>query len=94
MPQIEVTFDINADGIMNISATKGTGKQSIQIKADSGLSDEEIKQMVRDAEANAAEDEVRSASSSNVTKLMVVSTLSKSSKEAEDKVTEEEKTSS
>ncbi|MBS9780354.1 MAG: molecular chaperone DnaK [Moraxellaceae bacterium] len=59
IPQIEVTFDINADGIMNISATdKGTGKaQSIQIKADSGLTDEEIEQMVRDAEANAAEDE-------------------------------------
>lgn len=58
VPQIEVTFDINADGIMNISAKdKGTGKaQSIQIKADSGLSDEEIEQMVRDAEANAAED--------------------------------------
>ena len=54
MPQIEVTFDINADGIMNISAKdKGTGKeQSIQIKADSGLSDDEIEQMVRDAEAN------------------------------------------
>ncbi|MFW2178114.1 MULTISPECIES: molecular chaperone DnaK [unclassified Moraxella] len=58
MPQIEVTFDINADGIMNISAKdKGTGKaQSIQIKADSGLSDSEIEQMIRDAEANAAED--------------------------------------
>ena len=58
VPQIEVTFDINADGIMNISAKdKGTGKaQSIQIKADSGLSEAEIEQMVRDAEANAAED--------------------------------------
>jgi molecular chaperone DnaK len=58
VPQIEVTFDINADGIMNISAKdKGTGKaQSIQIKADSGLSDTEIEQMIRDAEANAAED--------------------------------------
>lgn len=58
VPQIEVTFDINADGIMNISAKdKGTGKaQSIQIKADSGLSDSEIEQMIRDAEANAAED--------------------------------------
>ena len=58
VPQIEVTFDINADGIMNISAKdKGTGKaQSIQIKADSGLSDSEIEQMGRDAQANAAED--------------------------------------
>ncbi len=59
VPQIEVTFDINADGIMNISAKdKGTGKsQSIQIKADSGLSDAEIEEMIRAAEANAAEDE-------------------------------------
>src|SRR5690606_20554707 len=59
LPQLEVTFDTNADGIMNTSAKDtGTGKaQSIQIKADSGLSDEEVEQMVRDAEANAAEDE-------------------------------------
>lgn len=58
VPQIEVTFDINADGIMNISAKdKGTGRaQSIQIKADSGLSDAEIEQMVRDAESYAEED--------------------------------------
>jgi molecular chaperone DnaK len=58
VPQIEVTFDIDANGIMNISATdKGTGKaQSIQIKADSGLSDEEIDRMVAEAEANAEED--------------------------------------
>lgn len=58
VPQIEVTFDINVDGIMNISARdKGTGKaQSIKIKADSGLSDAEIEQMIKDAEANAAED--------------------------------------
>ena len=58
VPQIEVTFDIDANGIMNISATdKGTGKaQSIQIKADSGLSDAEIERMVQEAEANAEED--------------------------------------
>ena len=58
LPQIEVTFDINADGILNVSAKdKGTGKaQSIQIKANSGLSDAEIEQMIRDAEANAEED--------------------------------------
>lgn len=58
MPQIEVTFDINADGILNVSAKdKGTGKaQSIVIKANSGLSEDEIQQMVRDAEANAEED--------------------------------------
>ncbi|SJM68861.1 molecular chaperone DnaK [Psychrobacter piechaudii] len=96
MPQIEVTFDINADGIMNISAKdKGTGKeQSIQIKADSGLSDEEIEQMVRDAEANAAEDEkfaalaqVRNEADGRI------HAIQKALKDAEDKVTEEEKTS-
>ncbi len=58
MPQIEVTFDIDANGILNVSAKdKATGKeQSIVIKASSGLSDEEIESMVRDAEANAEED--------------------------------------
>ncbi|SSY92703.1 Heat shock protein 70 [Aggregatibacter aphrophilus] len=58
MPQIEVTFDIDADGIIHVSAKdKGTGKeQQITIKASSGLSDEEIQQMVRDAEANAESD--------------------------------------
>ena len=59
MPQIEVTFDIDANGILNVSAKdKATGKeQSIVIKASSGLSDEEIEAMVQDAEANAAEDQ-------------------------------------
>jgi molecular chaperone DnaK len=59
MPQIEVTFDIDANGILNVSAQdKATGKeQSIVIKASSGLSDEEIDAMVKDAEANAAEDQ-------------------------------------
>ncbi|WP_201598861.1 molecular chaperone DnaK [Psychrobacter vallis] len=94
LPQIEVSFDINADGIMNISATdKGTGKaQSIQIKADSGLSDEEVEQMVRDAEANAAEDEkfanlaqVRNEADGRI------HAVQKALKEAEDKVTAEEK---
>ena len=58
MPQIEVTFDIDANGILNVGAKdKATGKaQSIIIKANSGLTDEEIEQMVRDAEANAEED--------------------------------------
>lgn len=53
-PQIEVTFDLDANGILNVSAKdKNTGKeQSIQIKASSGLSDEEIERMVKDAEAN------------------------------------------
>merc|ERR1712054_534044 len=57
-PQIEVAFDIDANGILNVSAKdKATGKeQSIIIKASSGLSDEEIDAMVKDAEANAAED--------------------------------------
>ena len=96
LPQIEVTFDINADGIMNISATdKGTGKaQSIQIKADSGLSDEEVEQMVRDAEANAAEDEkfanlaqVRNESDGRI------HAIQKALKDAADKVSDEEKAS-
>ena len=58
MPQIEVTFDIDADGIIHVSAKdKGTNKeQKITIKASSGLTDEEIQQMVRDAEANAEAD--------------------------------------
>ncbi len=58
MPQIEVTFDIDANGILHVSAKdKATGKsQSIVIKANSGLSDDEIERMVRDAEANAEED--------------------------------------
>lgn len=58
MPQIEVSFDIDANGILNVSAKdKATGKeQSIIIKASSGLSDDEIEQMVKDAEAHAAED--------------------------------------
>ncbi|GAB3483921.1 molecular chaperone DnaK [Azotobacter salinestris] len=58
VPQIEVTFDIDANGILHVSAKdKATGKhQSIVIKANSGLSEDEIQQMVRDAEANAEED--------------------------------------
>ncbi|MGO2213317.1 MAG: molecular chaperone DnaK [Psychrobacter alimentarius] len=94
LPQIEVTFDINADGIMNISAKdKGTGKaQSIQIKADSGLSDEEVEQMVRDAEANAAEDEkfANLAQVRNETDGRIHA-VRKALKEAGDKVTDEEK---
>ena len=58
MPQIEVTFDIDANGILNVSAVdKATGKaQSIVIKASSGLSDEEVEKMKQDAELNAEED--------------------------------------
>ncbi len=58
MPQIEVTFDIDANGILHVSAKdKGTGKEAkITIKANSGLSEEEIRRMIKDAEAHAAED--------------------------------------
>ena len=58
MPQIEVTFDIDANGIVHVSAKdKGTGKENkITIKANSGLTEEEIERMVKDAEANAADD--------------------------------------
>ncbi|RMF20941.1 MAG: molecular chaperone DnaK, partial [Deltaproteobacteria bacterium] len=61
VPQIEVSFDIDADGILHVSAKdKGTGKeQSIQIKSDSGLTKEEIERMVKDAEMHAAEDHKR-----------------------------------
>ena len=60
-PQIEVTFDLDANGILNVSAKdKGTGKeQKITITASSGLSESEIEQMVKDAETHAAEDEER-----------------------------------
>ena len=60
-PQIEVTFDIDANGILSVSAKdRATGKeQTIRIEASSGLTDQEIDRMVKDAEANAAEDEAR-----------------------------------
>jgi molecular chaperone DnaK len=63
VPQIEVTFDIDANGILTVGAKdKGTGKsQEIKITGSSGLSDEEIKRMVQDAEAHKAEDETRKA---------------------------------
>ncbi len=63
VPQIEVTFDIDANGILTVSAQdKGTGKsQEIKITGSSGLSDEEIEKMVQDAEANKADDEKRKA---------------------------------
>jgi molecular chaperone DnaK len=58
VPQIEVTFDIDANGILSVSAKdKGTGKeQSIKIQASSGLSEDEIERMKREAEENAAAD--------------------------------------
>lgn len=93
VPQIEVTFDINADGIMNISAKdKGTGKsQSIQIKADSGLSEAEIEEMIRTAEANAAEDE-KFANLANARNEADgrIHAVQKALKEAGDKVTTED----
>ena len=63
VPQIEVTFDIDANGIVNVSAKdKGTGKeQQIRIQASGGLSDTEIEKMVKDAEAHAEEDKQRRA---------------------------------
>jgi molecular chaperone DnaK len=63
VPQIEVTFDIDANGIVNVSAKdKGTGKeQQIRIQASGGLSDADIEKMVKDAEAHAAEDKERKA---------------------------------
>jgi len=61
VPQVEVTFDIDANGIVNVSAKdKGTGKeQQIRIQASGGLSDDEINQMVKDAEAHASEDKAK-----------------------------------
>ena len=94
MPQIEVSFDIDSNGILNVSAKdKGTGKeQSIIIKASSGLSDEEIEQMVQDAEANAAEDQKfeEMVQTRNTADGMVHSSK-KMIEEAGDKATDEEK---
>lgn len=96
VPQIEVSFDLDANGILNVSAKdKGTGKeQSIIIKANSGLSDEEIEQMVKDAEANAEEDKKfeELAQARNQADGLVHATR-KSLKENEDKATDEEKES-
>ena len=95
VPQIEVTFDIDANGILEVSAKdKATGKeQSIQIKASSGLSDEEVEQMVRDAEANAEEDRKfeELVQARNQGDHLVHATR-KTLEEAGDKATEEEKT--
>ncbi|MEH6575938.1 MAG: molecular chaperone DnaK [Amphritea sp.] len=96
IPQIEVTFDIDANGILHVSAKdKATGKeQSIVIKSSSGLSDDEIENMVRDAEANVEEDKKfeELAQARNQGDAMVHSAR-KTLKEAGDKATEEEKTS-
>jgi molecular chaperone DnaK len=95
MPQIEVSFDIDANGILNVSAKdKGTGKeQSIVIKASSGLSDDEIEQMVKDAEANAAEDlKFEEMVAVRNTGDGMVHSAKKLLEEAGDKATDEEKT--
>ena len=95
MPQIEVTFDIDANGILHVGAKdKGTGKEAkITIKANSGLSEAEIQQMVKDAEANAAEDHkaFELATARNQADAMVHSTR-KALKDYGDKVTADEKT--
>ena len=94
MPQIEVTFDIDANGILNVSAKdKATGKeQSIVIKASSGLSDEEIEAMVKDAEANAAEDKkFEELVQARNTADGLAHAAKKTLEEAGDKATDEEK---
>ena len=95
-PQIEVTFDIDANGIVSVSAKdKGTGKeQKIQIQASGGLSDEEIQKMVKDAEANKEADKKKreSVDVRNQADSLIFST-EKSLKEHGDKVSAEEKKS-
>ncbi|PUA27511.1 MAG: molecular chaperone DnaK [Cellvibrio sp. 79] len=94
VPQIEVTFDIDANGILNVSAKdKATGKeQSIVIKASSGLSDDEIQKMVKDAEANAEADRkfAEIVGARNTLEGLVHAT-EKTLKDAGDKATAEEK---
>ena len=96
MPQIEVTFDLDANGILNVSAKdKKTGKeQSIVIKASSGLSDEDIEKMVKDAEANAEEDKkfeglVQAKNNAD----MLVHATRKTVEESGDKLSDDEKES-
>jgi molecular chaperone DnaK len=94
MPQIEVTFDIDANGILNVSAKdKATGKeQSIVIKASSGLSDEEIQKMVKDAEANAdADRKFAEVVTARNTLEGLIHATEKTLKEAGDKATADEK---
>ena len=94
VPQIEVSFDLDANGILNVSAKdKNTGKeQSIVIKASSGLSDEDIEKMVKDAEANAEDDKkfeelVKTKNNAD----MLVHATRKTIEESEDKLEDEEK---
>jgi len=94
-PQIEVSFDIDANGILNVSAKdKATGKeQSIVIKASSGLSDEEVDKMVKDAEAHADEDrKQKELIEARNTADGLIHATEKSLKDLGDKVEESEKT--
>ncbi len=94
MPQIEVTFDLDANGILHVSAKdKATGKeQSIRITASSGLSDDEIEQMVADAEANAEADaKFEELVTARNTCDGLVHATRKTLEEAGDKATDEEK---
>jgi len=94
MPQIEVTFDIDANGILHVSAKdKATGKENkITIKANSGLSEEEIQRMVQDAEANAAEDaKVLALAQARNAADGLVHSVKKTLAEAGDKVSAEDK---
>ena len=96
MPQIEVAFDLDANGILNVSAKdKATGKeQSIVIKASSGLSDEEIDQMVKDAEAHSADDKkFEELITARNTADGLVHGTKKTLEEAGDKASDEEKES-
>ena len=93
-PQIEVSFDLDANGILNVGAKdKNTGKeQSIVIKASSGLSDDDIEQMVKDAEANAEDDKkFESLVQAKNNADMLVHATRKSISEAGDNLTDEEK---
>ncbi|MFN3544887.1 MAG: molecular chaperone DnaK [Thiobacillus sp.] len=96
VPQIEVTFDIDANGILHVSARdKATGKENkIRIQASSGLTEEEIERMVKDAEANAAEDHkaFELATARNAADAMIHS-VKKSLAEYGDKVSADEKAS-
>lgn len=94
IPQIEVTFDIDANGILHVSAKdKGTGKeQSIRITASSGLSEDEIKNMTKDAESHASEDKRKRqlAEAKNEADTLIY-TVEKSLKDYGDKVTADDK---
>ncbi len=94
VPQIEVTFDIDANGIVNVSAKdKGTGReQKIQIQASSGLSEADIDQMVKDAEEHAAEDKARKEKVEVVNQAeSLIHTTEKTLAEAGDKVEDDVK---